>query len=134
MRINSINNTQRNTSFNAKLTIVGDKALFTKEQVSALTKKAEKLGNNSDMVIVGVTRCANRTPQFYVPVEYTQKNKELGSHTLLAGVCHTFFGINNPPSFIQKIGDIYGSRDERAQKSFDIINGYLDNIEIELGK
>lgn len=133
MRINSINNTQRNTSFNAKLTIVGDKALFTKEQVSSLTKKAEKLGGKNDMVLIGVTRCANRKPTpFIKAMDYESSNKENGSHTLLAGVCHSFFEVNNPPSFIKNIGDVYGTKEERAKKSFDIIEGLLDNIEKEL--
>ena len=88
------------------------------------------------MVLFGITRCASRTPnQYVVPAEYEEvKDKEIGSHTLLAGICHTFFEINNPPAFIQKIGDIYGTKAERAQKSFDIIDGFLDNIEAELSK
>ena len=96
----------------------------------------KKLGGNGDLVIFGITRCASRTPnQYVVPAEYEEvKDKERGSHTLLAGICHTFFEINNPPAFIQKIGDIYGTKAERAQKSFDIIDGFLDNIEAELSK
>lgn len=130
MRVNIVNKNQINTSFNAKLTIVGDKALFTKEQISSLINKAEKLGEKDDIVLVGITRCADRAPAPYVKIrEYDEKNKEKGSHTLIAGICHSFFEVNNPPSCIKNIGDVYGSREERAKKSFDIIEGILDNIE-----
>ena len=135
MRINAINNNQIKPKFSARLSIVGDSALFTKEQVTSLTKKAEKLGDKSDMVLIGVTRCANRKPMPFVQaMDYESSNKENGSHTLLTGICHSFFEVKNPPPFIKSIGDIYGSRQERARKSFDIIDGFLDNIEKELVK
>ena len=135
MRINSIGNSNHNIGYRARLDIVGDKTLLSNEQYGRLAKKALKLGNSTDLVLVGITRCANRDPHVCIKDSlYDSNNKETGSHTLLAGVCHTFFGVDNPPSFIQKVGDIYGSRSERAQKSFDIIDRYLDNLGENLKK
>ena len=135
MQINPINNNQIKPNFKAGLKIVGDQTLFSKEQLEYLTKKTSALGNSNDMVLVGVTRCAKRKLNEGEEVsEYDSKYENEGSHTLLGGSCHTFFNLDNPPSFEKGKTSIYGTREERANQCFNFINSFLDRIKIGLEK
>lgn len=130
MQVNKIHNTQTNTNFKAKINIIGDSKLFSQDQLGVLTKKAESLGTDSDMIIIGLTRTAKIEPTNIYKNSEKYKKLHIFDHpyTMISGMCHTFFDVKEPASFIERITIIPGSRSERAKRSFDIICNYLDGI------
>ena len=53
-------------------------------------------------------------------------------YTNISGACHTFFDIETPDSFITNLGNDFGGKKERAKKSYEIIDKYLNDIQIGL--
>ena len=137
MRINSINNNTINPTYKAKLDIIGDKKLLNVEQLKTLTEKAAKIGNSDEMITLGITRRPIIKPVLkFISIKKGFKRipEQVGSFTLITGFCHTFFDVIEPPSFPNKIIEVKGHREERAQKSFDIMDKFLDNIKIGIEK
>ena len=134
MRINTINNTRQNVTHKAFFNIVGDKTLMSKEQVNILRTKATQLGSSEDFIAIGITRIKpEETLQNRLIVHHFGNiEKVAGSYTKITAAIHTFFDIDKPDSYIKGVADVYGSRIERASKSFDIISSYLDDIDIGL--
>ena len=134
MHITPINNTQSNINHKASFEIVGDRALMSSEQLNILKDKAKRLGSTSDCIMVGITRITPERPVDVKPIVYAlEKIKEVtDTYTKITAACHTFFDIPRPDSFIRGVANVFGSRTERANKSFEIINSYLDDINANL--
>lgn len=132
MHVNLIN-TQTNIAHKANFDIVGDKTLMTAEQMQKLKNKASHIGNSTDYIAVGITQVkpkilANINPAVYLNENIKQIND---TYTKISAACHTFFWIPKP-SFIKDVADIFGSRTERAEKSFKTIDTYLNEVEQEV--
>ena len=132
MRIDSINN-KITPTHKAKFEIIGDKGLLNNEQLKKLTQKASQLGNKDDLIMLGITRRPLIKPVLhFVDIKHGFKRvpEEVGSFTLLSGFYHSFFDIKEPASNANKMIEVKGHRKNRAQKSFDIMNKFLDNIKV----
>ena len=130
MRINKIDN---NINFNAKLKIISGADLLAKNDIVNLTSKASKLGSNEDFILIGVVQMPKEKKENKISIlnRFLNKNtKEF--YTNISGACHSFFDIEKPDSFIKNLGSAFGKKDERAKKSYEIINKYLDDIQLGL--
>ena len=130
MRINKIEN---NTSFNAKLNIISNPELLLKKDVATLTSKARKLGSGKDFIAIGITELIREKKDGKIAkLNKLLHRKTMECYTNISGACHSFFDIETPCSFMTNLGDAFGGKKERAKKSYEIINKYLDDIQVGL--
>ena len=130
MRINKIEN---NTSFNAKLNIISDSELLLKKDIATLTSKARNLGSKKDFITVGITEVIREKKEGKIAkLNKLLHRKTKECYTNVCGACHSFFDIEAPCSFMTNLGDAFGDKKERAKKSYEIINKYLDDIQMGL--
>ena len=130
MRINKIEN---NTCFNAKLNIISDSELLLKKDIATLTSKARKLGSGKDFIAIGITELTREKKEGKIAKLNKllhRKTKECYINVCCA--CHSFFEIETPCSFLTNLGDAFGGKKERAKKSYEIIDRYLDDIQFGL--
>ena len=106
MRINSINNSQ-NINSKAKLSLIAEKNLLPKNAKKQLIEKAEKIGNSGDVIHIGIINDKNYS-ETHIRMLYSHIKKDLLSDF--------------------KYNIIIGSHKERQNKTFDLINDYMDRL------
>lgn len=130
MRINRIEN---NTNFNAKLNIISNSELLLKKDIATLTSKAHNLGSKKDFITVGITEVTREKKEGKIAkINRLLHRKTIECYTNISGACHSFFDIEAPCSFMTNLGEAFGGKKERAKKSYEIINKYLDDIQFGL--
>ena len=130
MQVNKVDN---NINFNAKLNIIADNGLLQKKDIATLTSKARKLGTKKDFIAVGIAELTKEKSEGIVAViNKILHRKAIEHYTNISGACHSFFDIDVPCSFITNLGNAYGGKKERAKKSYEIIDNYLNDIQLGL--
>ena len=127
MQINKIEN---NTCFNAKLNIIADSGLLLKKDVANLTTKAQNIGSRKDFITVGIIEVTREKKEGKIAkLNNLLHRKTKECYTNVCGACHSFFEIETPCSFLTNLGDAFGGKKQRAKKSYEIIDKYLDDIQ-----
>ena len=133
MQISAVKNNQTNTNFKASFGVIGNKGLLSKDVLSSLSKKAESIGSSKDIITVGLAHKAEVVP-------YDSMNPNFGKLTFfhqateITGIAHTFFNVKEPGNFIRNVAKFVGSEKERADKVFNVINKYLDELKKSVEK
>jgi hypothetical protein len=125
MYISSINNRQ-NINSKAKLSLIAEKNLLPKNAIKLFKQKAEAIGTKDDLICIAIM------PKMFLVEKgncYQIGDKYLGGwHTRIC-LTHVLKGINS----IKDEGNIIieGSHKERQNKTFDVINNYMDSLKKE---
>lgn len=127
MQISAINNNQINTNFEAKLEFSGGKRLLSKNNFKKIKQKISKLGTSEDTVYIDLKRCSviNNIKNSGLIHQGYSKTTSLDEYT---EVSLEYFcpSLNNYGRSQNRI--VIGNDEERQEKTFDIINRYIDNI------
>ena len=129
MRINTISNNQINPKFNAKLNFSGDKKLLTRKGFKQIQQKVKNFGTERDTIIVDLQEIPIIADKKYIKGIFFEKmitrTEKVGEYTniLLAHFCPSFRDYDAPPAIV-----VGGNYKERQEKTFDIINRYIDDI------
>ena len=129
MRINAINNNQINPNFNAKLNFSGDKNLLTRKGFKQIQQKVKNFGTERDTIIVDLQEIPIIADKKYIKGIFFEKmitrTEKVGEYTniLLAHFCPSYRNCDAPPAIV-----VEGNCKVRQEKTFEIINRYIDDI------
>ena len=120
MQVSAINN-QTNPKFNAKIKFVqnGANNLITQPSMDILTKKAQLIGKKSDVITIYLSQ---KISERYASLQedtfkqYTNISGEFGSES---SFCYPY---------VAEIGNVYGDVNNRQNKSFVLVEHFIDNI------
>ena len=129
MQINAINNNHINPNFNAKLKFSGDKNLLPRKGFKQIQQKVKKIGTERDVIIVDLQEIPIIADRKYVKGIFSEKmitrTEKVGEYTniLLSHICPSFRDYDAPPAIV-----VEGDYKVRQEKTFEIINRYIDDI------
>ena len=131
MQVNAINNNRTNTNFNAFFEVHGTeyaKKVLPEKHIEAFSKKLEKLGNYTDYFAVNLTE--NSTPGIIQADDDLEKSRY--KYTSIVGAYH--FDEIDDKIYTGHLARVYGSFEERSNKTIKIIEAYINMIAANLGK
>ncbi|MBQ7127141.1 hypothetical protein IJO12_08645 [bacterium] len=128
MYISPINN-NRNINSKAQFSLISEKNLLPRGGAKQLKQKAESIGTNDDLISIAIMSKMILKDK---GCSYQIGDKYLGGWSTKICLTHVLKGINSIKDESNII--IEGSFRERKKKTFEYLNGYLDNLKNEYKK
>lgn len=121
MKVSSIGLSQKNPKFNANIKFVekGAKNLLSSQSMEILSKKAQNVGRNTDIITVYLLQ--KKTDDYVL-----QRENSLEHYTEIIGE----FGNESPFCYPYRaeVGKVYGDEQEKRDKAFVLVDHFINTI------